>query len=725
MKKLLLLLMLSCIALSQNFEIIKIRDFTFPGNVRNFSYAGNTLFVVGFEFNVISFFGKSTNEGLNWQVLTPKEFSKENNLTAISFVNSQVGFVAGNNGVIYKTTNGGQSWIFIADTTFYNGGINDIYAFNDSTLVVVGSYSTKAQSNVIITRNNGKNWSKISTNNDRTLYRIKVFAPNQIFMVGSSKTILKSTDTLKTFTTIPITGGGTTLYDITKVDSLNYVIVGTTGNFAKSSNGGTSFIAIDTTDSKQPLYAVSFIGNKGIAIGSNGEWYRSFDGGNTWTIIPALTTEVLKASIVVNNKIIVGGYQSVMFYTTDFGNNWKDIANSYRNFYSVYVENQNNFLAVGGSADGTRCDASYTTDGGESWNKLPIVIQNTLLDGYKKGNYVVVCGNKSTFYYTKNLGTLWTNKSYGYGATTFQYKVHFFNVDTGYIANSDGEIYFTTNSGNSFITCISEYAQKTKFYDIQMISKTRGFAVGTGKKIYETFNGTTFVSEGLAQIKTAEIRGISMLNENVGYICGTNGAVYKTNNAFLDVTLISDTIKYSGVTLRSIAAINENSVWAVGVKTTKVGTASVDSGIVMKLVNGSMQIVANLGANIPTRIVKLGTNSYLISALNAKVYKIIDNDATTSNEKFSKNTLIYDILPNYPNPFNPTTNIKVVIPKTSNIKLNVYDITGKVIKTIYTGQISAGVHQFELNGNNLSSGIYFCRLESDNFTKSIKMILMK
>jgi hypothetical protein len=80
---------------------------------------------------------------------------------------------------------------------------------------------------------------------------------------------------------------------------------------------------------------------------------------------------------------------------------------------------------------------------------------------------------------------------------------------------------------------------------------------------------------------------------------------------------------------------------------------------------------------------------------------------------------------NYPNPFNPATNIKFDLPKAGNVKLNVYDITGKVVSTLVDDNMNAGSYSYDFNASELSSGIYFYKIESEEFTYIRKMILVK
>jgi hypothetical protein len=80
---------------------------------------------------------------------------------------------------------------------------------------------------------------------------------------------------------------------------------------------------------------------------------------------------------------------------------------------------------------------------------------------------------------------------------------------------------------------------------------------------------------------------------------------------------------------------------------------------------------------------------------------------------------------NYPNPFNPVTNFEFAIPKNSLVKLIIYDITGREIETLINGQLSPGTYKAEWNAIKYSSGVYFYKLSTDNFSETKKMILMK
>lgn len=86
----------------------------------------------------------------------------------------------------------------------------------------------------------------------------------------------------------------------------------------------------------------------------------------------------------------------------------------------------------------------------------------------------------------------------------------------------------------------------------------------------------------------------------------------------------------------------------------------------------------------------------------------------------------FELSQNYPNPFNPTTKITYNIPRDAKVKLIIYDILGREIKRLINDELKlAGSYTIEFNGTNLSSGVYFYKLESSDYSESKKMVLIK
>jgi len=85
----------------------------------------------------------------------------------------------------------------------------------------------------------------------------------------------------------------------------------------------------------------------------------------------------------------------------------------------------------------------------------------------------------------------------------------------------------------------------------------------------------------------------------------------------------------------------------------------------------------------------------------------------------------YLLKQNFPNPFNPMTNITFSIPKLDYVTLKVYNVLGNDIETLFEGIKPAGNYQVSFNGKNLASGIYIYKFTTDNFSESKKMMLVR
>jgi hypothetical protein len=85
----------------------------------------------------------------------------------------------------------------------------------------------------------------------------------------------------------------------------------------------------------------------------------------------------------------------------------------------------------------------------------------------------------------------------------------------------------------------------------------------------------------------------------------------------------------------------------------------------------------------------------------------------------------FSLLPNYPNPFNPSTTVPFVLPRDSHVDLGVYDVLGREVRTLVNGNMTAGTHLIRFNASDLTSGIYFCRLHAGTVDLTSKMLLMK
>ena len=107
-----------------------------------------------------------------------------------------------------------------------------------------------------------------------------------------------------------------------------------------------------------------------------------------------------------------------------------------------------------------------------------------------------------------------------------------------------------------------------------------------------------------------------------------------------------------------------------------------------------------------------------LAALNYIKTQGVNNDNSVKPNDF----ILY---PNFPNPFNPTTKIKYFVRQGSVVKINLYNILGSQINTLYDGIAAAGDHELTLDASKLSSGVYFVKFSSGDYQKAIKITLLK
>jgi len=103
----------------------------------------------------------------------------------------------------------------------------------------------------------------------------------------------------------------------------------------------------------------------------------------------------------------------------------------------------------------------------------------------------------------------------------------------------------------------------------------------------------------------------------------------------------------------------------------------------------------------------------------------IDLTAPSGVERINGLPSGFSLSQNYPNPFNPSTKIEYSIPEESFVQLKVYDVLGNEVATIVNEEQNAGTYRADFSGSNLASGLYIAQIKAGNFTKAIKMSLMK
>lgn len=101
------------------------------------------------------------------------------------------------------------------------------------------------------------------------------------------------------------------------------------------------------------------------------------------------------------------------------------------------------------------------------------------------------------------------------------------------------------------------------------------------------------------------------------------------------------------------------------------------------------------------------------------------NAVTSSVSYLSEPVQSYDLSQNFPNPFNPVTNIKFSIPNSSKVVITVFNNAGKEMETLVNEKLNQGSYQVVWNAVNFTSGVYYYKIQTEGFIRTRKMLLIK
>jgi hypothetical protein len=146
--------------------------------------------------------------------------------------------------------------------------------------------------------------------------------------------------------------------------------------------------------------------------------------------------------------------------------------------------------------------------------------------------------------------------------------------------------------------------------------------------------------------------------------------------------------------------------------------------------DSSFQLQGSALANFSVTLPAYGSAIYTISTVEENVLLPPIPIIVSVDEEITIQPKEYSLFQNYPNPFNPTTTIRYSITRPDLVRIKVYDVLGREVKTLVNEEKMSGVYQVSWNGddssgNKVSSGVYFYRIDAGDFIQTKKMMLIK
>ncbi len=659
----------------------------------------NTGFAVGNDFTAI----KSTNGGMNWFSINsnfdsvPSGVILNNALTSVFFINSETGFIGGNN--LFKTTDGGNRWVYLnapftpITSVFFTGNTNGFVSGNGIAKTSDGGYTWSVLNTGIP---GSGSYETINFPSNDTGYVSRYGIPSILLKTsngGITWSIAYSINQLKHFYGIEFPENNT-----------GYVSPYDAGYIMKTTNGGNSW-----TDLLYTSYIVStsFTSvSTGYAYGENGAFYSTRNGGVNWSYSHIEHWASIDFASDTTGYLV--GRFGLVWKTTNSGTSWDTIPRLINNLNSVNFISENSGFVAGNS--GTLLK---TTNGGINW-------MNISSDFNYDFNYIKFF-DEYTGYLSENIilkttdgGISWDSVAY-YNST---YKVQFLNPDTGFVGSS-GTIYKTVDGGKSW-TLRGVPGMAASYRSIHFFDYNNGvvmFAYGNQPPMVSIYKTTDSGENWILMIQFQSngnfgenVRGISFLSEQNGYLYGPAG-FYKTADGGYSWQNIfgfpvTNTPYFYNLNIGYLAFLNDlYKTTNSGFTWNRIHTLSQSTNTYFFTSLNTGYTVGILGA-----ILKTTNGGGLIVGVN-NVYNNIP-------PRFS-------LEQNYPNPFNPITKITFSLPQNADVKLIVYDLLGREVRSIVNEQLSPGKYTYDFDGSNLPSGVYYYKLITDDFSETRKMVLLK
>jgi hypothetical protein len=136
-------------------------------------------------------------------------------------------------------------------------------------------------------------------------------------------------------------------------------------------------------------------------------------------------------------------------------------------------------------------------------------------------------------------------------------------------------------------------------------------------------------------------------------------------------------------------------------------------------VNGSTNMVVRFRDSCDTNT---NWDGWYVDNINVTAFQTVPTSVGNSNALIPDK---YELNQNYPNPFNPATKINFALPKDGFVKITIFDLLGREIRTLVNESKTAGYYSVDFSGENLSSGFYFYKMETGSFVETKKMMLIK
>jgi photosystem II stability/assembly factor-like uncharacterized protein len=698
---LLLLLFLSFINISAQNKWLKLNGPS-GGIITTLITRGDTI-IAGTGYNEALIF-YSTDRGANWVQADYKTTHYGGSRINAFIFSDDGGIIAADlkNG-IYK------SFDFIHWKNIFNYNKDYISLGKDINGAL---YIGTGDGGIFKSSNNGSNWSAMVSGASEAICDF-LLAKDTSLLAGSYMAILKKNSNLDTWE--PINFQDHNFLENIFADTSNNIFANNNNYIYISSDNGLNWKMQDTNNFFTGTYVYQMLFNNRI-IGSCGSnafqpgWgiIISDDNGLTWRYsnlgLPnGITTYSLTKSF---KDTYVGTVGAGVFKSTNFGDSWFSVNNGLNaaDCWNINFDNEGSLYSACWS------NGVYkSTDKGYSWK----ILNNGIIDPYM---FAVISDNDGILFSSSDQGTFRSiDKGESWNLINNNICNSFSKDDHNRIYGlGEGKgLFRTTDQGNSW-TKLDNGFINGYVYSLAIDSNKNIYAGVLGGGIYKSSDdGTTWTNIYQSSNSSSAISSI-VVSPN-GYIFASNiyEGILRSSDNGLTWQIMNTDAGYQDI---YPLGINKKGIIYTSGSNSKF-YSSTDNG------NTWNDITNNLTFTT-VRNIKFDKDDTMYIATDESVWRS-NPDSTVGIKNKPIAILHYSLSQNYPNPFNPNTQINYSVKDKGLVKIDIYDILGRKVESLVNEEKQPGNYSITFNAKSITSGVYFYKLEINDYVSVKKMVFLK